>query len=97
MLANNAPADALDTNPQPCCGPNRFSAALAAIPTASTASPNRLPVGKIRPNNGSMSWANTVNQTRTASAWAANRRSQPRTVEAGTPWRASGFRGGGWR
>lgn len=85
MLDNNRPRLAADANRHGSTEPNRNDAARAATATASTASPTSVPVGASGANIGSRSWANTVNQTRTASALWAKRRSQPRTVDTGTP------------
>ena len=85
MLDNSRPRLAADANDHGATGANRNVAARAATATASTASPTTVPVGAIGANNGSRSWANTVNHTRTASALAAKRRSHPRTVETGNP------------
>ena len=85
MLESNRPRLADDANDHGATGTRRNDDARAATATASTASPTADPVGAIGANNGSRSWANTVNHTRTCSALAANRRSQPRTVETGNP------------
>ena len=85
MLDNNRPPLANDANRHAPTGPNRNTAALAATPIASTASPTAVPAGPIGPSNGSRSCANTVNQTRTIAALTAKRRNQPRTVDTGTP------------
>ena len=85
VLDNSRPRLADDANDHAPTGPSRNTAALAATPIASTASPTTDPAGPIGPSNGSRSWANTVNQTRTIPALTANRRSQPRTVDTGNP------------
>ncbi len=85
VLDNNRPRLADDANDHGPAGPSRNTAARAATPTASTASANTVAAGSIGPSNGSRSCANTVNQTRTMPALTANRRSQPRTVDTGTP------------
>lgn len=66
-------------------GPRRRTAALAAIPRASTASPSAEPRGLMAPRQGSKAQAKVVAAARIASAWALARRSQPRTVAGGRP------------
>ena len=85
MLDNNRPRLASDANDHAPTGPNRNTAALAATPIASTASPTAVNAAAIGPSIGSRSCANTVNQTRIISALRAKRRNQPRTVDTGTP------------
>ena len=85
VLDNNPPRDARTANCHGATTPSRTAAALAATAIASTASPTFVPVGEIGPNTGSKPCASTVNHTRINSAFAANRRNQPRTVAAGTP------------
>ena len=85
MLDNNRRRLASDANRHGSTGPNRNTAALAATPIASTASPNTDKAESIGPSIGSRPCANTVNQTRTNSALRAKRRNQPRTVETGNP------------
>ena len=85
MLDNSRPRLTEDANDHALTGPSRNTAALAATPIASTASATTDPPGPIGPSSGSRSCANTVNQTRTIAALTANRRSQPRTVDTGTP------------
>lgn len=85
MLDNSRPRLAADANLHGSTGPSRKHAARAATAIASTASPAGVPVGATGASNGSRSWANTVNQPRTASALWAKRRNQPRTVDTGTP------------
>ena len=85
VLDNSRPRLADDANDHALTGPSRNTAALAATPIASTASPTTVNAGPIGPSNGSRSWANTVNQTRTIPALSAKRRSQPRTVDTGKP------------
>lgn len=85
VLLNSRPAVAADANDHGGRDSSRNVPARAATAIASTASPNTLPAGANGSSNGSRSWASTVNHTRTASAARAKRRSQPRTVEAGTP------------
>ena len=85
MLESSRPRDAADANNHASTGPRRNDAALAATPSASSASPTAVAVAPIGFNIGSKSWARTVNHTRTCSAFAANRRSHPRAVETGTP------------
>ena len=46
---------------------------------------NRSPSRSDRSQQRIEIWANTVNQTRTIAALTAKRRSQPRTVDTGTP------------
>lgn len=82
------PPLAEDANDHGAIVPSRNAAARAATATASTASPDGVPVGATGAtgaNIGSRLWARTVNHTRIASALAAKRRNQPRTVEGGTP------------
>lgn len=89
VLANNPPphnrAAVTHTGP----GPNRHTAARVATPTASTASPAALAVGA----GGSEPGANTIAHRQKNDAIVAartrNRRSQPRTVAAGTPTTAA--------
>ncbi len=85
MLERSRPRLASDANDHGPTGANRNDAALAATPTASTPSPTGVPVGANGASIGSRPWARTVNHTRICSAFTANRRSQPRTVETGTP------------
>lgn len=85
MLESSRPRLAADANRHGSTGANRNDAARAATAIASTASPTADPAGVTAPNIGSRPWANTLNQTRTASALRANRRNQPRTVDTGTP------------
>jgi hypothetical protein len=70
-------------------GPNRRTAAAAAAPIAPTASANAEPAGATGPSIGSNATAQRVKCSRIRSAIAPNRRSQPRTVAAGTPRRAA--------
>jgi hypothetical protein len=84
-LESRHPRLAADANLHGATGAKRSDAARAATATASTASPNVVAVGSSGASIGSRSWANTVNHTRTASALTANRRNQPRAVDAGTP------------
>lgn len=85
MLHNKAPLVAPDTNTHTDpVGPNRRTAAPAATPIASNASATGDPRDSIGPNDGSNRCANNQNSRRVSSARAANRRSQPRTVSAGT-------------
>ena len=85
MLEISRPPLAEEANCQGATGARRSDAARAAAAMASTASPTGVGVGASGASIGSRSWASTVNQTRIASALAAKRRSQPRTVEGGTP------------
>ncbi len=77
MLESSRPEVADDANDHGNTGQSRNDAARAATPTASTASPNAVPVGTTGASIGSKPWASTVNHTRTCSAFKAKRRSQP--------------------
>ncbi len=68
---------------QECCGPNRRTALARATPSASIASASREPAGSIGAAHGSSACTQLVATARVASALAAARRSQPRTVPAG--------------
>ena len=70
-------------------GPNRSTHARPATAIASNASTTTLPAAKIGPSIGSSTTAERVNSARITSAFASNRRTQPRTVPAGTPNRAA--------
>lgn len=59
------------------------TAADPARPTASTASANPDPLGSKGDASGSSAYNKRVNHTRISSARTENRRSHPRTVEAG--------------
>lgn len=85
MLESNRPRLAADANDHGATGANRNDDARAATATASTASPTAVPVGATGANNGSRSWASTVNHTRIDSTLRAKQRNQPRTVETGNP------------
>lgn len=92
VLESSRPALAADANDHGATGASRNAAARAATATASTASPNAVPVGATGANNGSRPCANTVNHARIASAFAAKRRNQPRTVDAGAPTNTAAVR-----
>ena len=89
VLANNPPpvnrAARAHTRP----GPNRRTAARVATPTASTASATGLPVAAGGSEPGANANAHRVKNAAIAAARATNRRSQPRTVAAGTPNRSA--------
>src|SRR5680860_162016 len=59
VLDKSRPRLANDANSHAPPGPSRNTAALAATPIASTASPTTVTAGPIGPSNGSRSWANT--------------------------------------
>jgi len=79
------PAESIDTNDHTGLEPNRNTHALTATAITSTASASAPPAGNTGPNSGSNANAHRVKCALIASARAANRRSQPRTVSAGTP------------
>lgn len=87
VLANNPPphnrAATCHTGP----GPNRHTAARVATPTASTASPTAVPVASAGSDPGANTNPHLVKNDPMTAALARNRRSQPRTVAAGTPRR----------
>lgn len=86
--ANSRPPEAAEAANHGDTAPNnghRAITATAAPTTAATASANSTPVAAGTAGSGPISTNNTVNAARTASARAANRRSQPRTVSAGRP------------
>ena len=85
MLLNKRPPDAPETNSQRRPGPNLRAAAAAATPEASNASKTGEPLGLICPNDGSNRRATATNWPARKIAFALKRRSQPRTVDAGTP------------
>lgn len=85
VLDNNLPPDTADANDHGARTPRRRTAARAATPTASTASANTDPAGCTGLSSRSRSCASAVNHTRISTTAAANRRSQPRTVDTGTP------------
>lgn len=76
-------ARAANSHGQP--GDNLRTAAAPARPIASTASANTDPLGSNGAASGSKACSSRVNPTRITSACAVNRRSHPRTVEAGRP------------
>lgn len=86
--ANNLPpvaaqaADHGDTVPSTG---HRAATAAAAPTIAATASANNDPANAGTTGSGPQSTSSTVNATRTDSARAANRRSQPRTVSTDRP------------
>ena len=88
---NNRPPLAADATSHPVTAPtrpdpaNRCRAAVSNTPTAATASAMPGPAGPGGATSTPARMANPVKNTRTASARAANRRNQPRTVPAGTP------------
>ena len=84
VLDNNRPPDAADANDHGPRTPRRRTAARAATPTASTASPNMVCCGCNASSSRSRSCARTVNHTRISTTDAANLRNQPRTVDTGT-------------
>ncbi len=69
--------------------PNRRRAAIAHAPITSTASANTDPAGSNAAARQSSSTSSPVHSARTASAFPAKARSQPRTVDAGRPSRAA--------
>ena len=69
--------------------PSRRRAADTAAASAATASANAETAGVTSPVNGSSSTSGPVHTARTCSAFRANARSQPRTVEAARPNRAA--------
>lgn len=85
VLDNKAPPVSTDARRHAGRGPSRRTAAAAATPTAATASPNGDPAGSIAPSDGSNAAAHRVKWARIRSAATAKQRSQPRTVDAGTP------------
>lgn len=70
-------------------GPNLTTDARVAIPTASTASANVLPVDTGGSDPGANASAQLVKNAAITLARDRNRRSQPRTVDTGTPNRAA--------
>ena len=84
-VANNPPPDNLDTTGHGSAGPNRNAHARAATAITSSPSAMPLPAGITGPSSGSSATAHRVKWLRNNSARSANRRSQPRTVSAGTP------------
>jgi hypothetical protein len=89
--ANNQPVVAAVANrhPDTMDTPKRRAAAEAAAPTAPTASANTSPAASGSTASTTSVTANAVNAERTDSAREANRRSHPRTVDAGRPSRAA--------
>lgn len=85
---NNRPPDAAQAANHGDTAPtngHRAATATAAPTIAATASATARPVAAGATGSGPVSTNNTVNTTRTASARAANRRNQPRTVSTGRP------------
>lgn len=88
---NNRPPLAAEATSHPVTAPtrpdpaNRCRVAVNNTPTAATASATTDPAGPGKTTSTPVATANPVKHTRTASARAANRRNQPRTVPAGTP------------
>src|SRR5487761_2521827 len=89
VLANNPPPVSRAARVQTGPGPNRRTAARVATPTASTASPTVLPVDAGGSEPGANSSAHRVKNAAITVARAPTRRSQPRTVAAGTPNRSA--------
>ena len=85
VLANNPPPHNRAARSHTGPGPNRTTAARVATPTASTASATALPNGAGGSEPGARVSAHRVKNTAITAARAPNRRSQPRTVAAGTP------------
>ena len=88
---NNRPPLAADATSHPVTAPtrpdpaNRCRVAVSNAPTAATASAIPGPAGPGGATSTPVAIASPVKNTRTASARAANRRNQPRTVPGGTP------------
>ncbi len=89
VLDNNAPPHNRPARLHAEPGPNLTTDARVAIPTASTASANALAVGAGGSDPGANASAQVVKNAATTAALDRNRRSQPRTVDAGTPNRAA--------
>lgn len=71
--------------------PKRRPIGAAAVPSAMSASLSGVPVGWMRPRSRSWSQATAIAVETVSVAVARARRSQPRTVAAGTPsWRLMG-------
>jgi len=85
VLDNNAPPHNRPARFHTGPGPNLNTAARVAIPTASTASANTLAVGSGGSDPGANASAHRVKNAAMTAALDRNRRSQPRTVAAGTP------------
>lgn len=86
--ASSAPAVTATANRQASTGsPDKLAIAAPATPTAATATTTGGPAGGAR-TIGSASAATANNRCVSSSASTAKRRSQPRTVAAGTPNRA---------
>lgn len=85
VLDNNAPPHNRPARLHAGPGPNLTTDARVAIPTASTASPTSLPVGSGGSDPGANASAQVVKNAAMTAALDRNRRSQPRTVDAGTP------------
>jgi hypothetical protein len=86
--ASNLPPVAAEAANQGDTAPStghRNATATAAPTTAATASANSDPAAAGSTGSGPQSTSRTVNATRTDTARAANRRSQPRTVSTGRP------------
>jgi len=86
---NSPPADKRLTICHTGRAPNRNTHARPATASASNASATPLPAASTEPSIGSNASAQRVNSARISSARATNRRSQPRTVSAGTPNRSA--------
>jgi hypothetical protein len=69
----------------PVCAPSRRAAATAATPIASTAHSSGDPRGSATTALGSSQAASLAKCPAISAACSANRLSQPRTVESGTP------------
>jgi hypothetical protein len=89
VLDNNPPPDNRAANRHGPAGPKRNTAARVANPMASTASPTAVPVGDGGSDAGANTNAHRTNNAANSIAPHRNRRSQPRTVEGGTPSRAA--------
>lgn len=89
VLDNNAPPHNRDARLHAGAGPNLTTAARVAIPTASTASANTVPVGAGGSDPGAKASAHRVKNAAMTAALDRNRRNQPRTVDAGTPNRSA--------
>ena len=85
VLANNPPPVNRPARAHTGPGPKRITAARVAIPTASTASAAAFPVAAGGSDPGANTKAHWEKNAVIAAARARNRRSQPRTVAAGTP------------
>ena len=85
MLDNNPPRVNTDTDAHSPRRPSRATPARVAIPTASTASTSASPDGTNGATNRSNTTAHAQKNPVTGPAIDRNRRSHPRTVDAGTP------------